>query len=181
MDLNKIELPAKVIADLYPDSLVATNAVPVAKSGDITAETEKTAPLPAQTSTASWKSLGNNAKFILVVVKNEELIFLHDNELTFLTGILGACKLTMEDVALVNMNNHPEASGKDLVHFFKSRSVLLFDIMPSAFGLPVNFPQYQLQPFAGTTYLYAPSLSQLENDRVEKSKLWVCLKRLFNL
>lgn len=181
MDLNKIDLPANVIADLYPDSLVITNVVPDAKPVAISAETAKSTPLSAQNLTTSWKSLGNNAKYILIVVKNEDLIFLPDNELSFLTGILGACKLSLEDVALVNMNNHPEAAGKDLVHFFKSRSVLLFDLEPAAFGLPVNFPQYQLQPFAGTTYLYAPSLGKLENDRVEKSKLWVCLKRLFNL
>ncbi|MBK9568854.1 MAG: hypothetical protein IPO53_02260 [Chitinophagaceae bacterium] len=52
---------------------------------------------------------------------------------------------------------------------------------PAAFGLPMHFPHYQIQAFAGNSFLYAPSLKELENDRVEKSKLWVCLKRLFNL
>jgi hypothetical protein len=58
---------------------------------------------------------------------------------------------------------------------------LLFDTSPAAISLPMSFPYYQLQSFAGSTFLYAPSLKELENDRVEKSKLWVCLKRLFNL
>ncbi|MBL0130777.1 MAG: hypothetical protein IPP43_06385 [Chitinophagaceae bacterium] len=104
-----------------------------------------------------------------------------DHELTFLTGILGACKLSLADVAIVNLYNHPQSSYNELTSFFKSKIVFLFDMEPAAFGLPMHFPHYQIQAFAGNSFLYAPSLKELENDRVEKSKLWVCLKRLFNL
>ncbi len=101
--------------------------------------------------------------------------------LTFLTGILSACKLNLADVAIVNSTNYPDADYKELTKFFASKIVLLFDIEPSAFGLPMSFPHYQIQAFANNSFLYAPSLKDLENDKIEKSKLWVSLKRLFNL
>jgi hypothetical protein len=87
----------------------------------------------------------------------------------------------LADVAVVNLNNQPKSSYKELVAFFKSRIVLLFAVEPASFGLPMSFPHFQIQPFAGNSFLFSPSLKELENDKVLKSKLWVCLKRLFNL
>lgn len=172
MDLNNIVIPPSVLADLYSDTLIAANdhsQVPVPKESGLP---EKEAP---------WKSLGNNQRNILVVLNNPNAIFLADHELGFLTGILSACKLSMDDIALVNLHHYPSATYKELSHFYKSKIVLLFETEPAAFGLPMSFPHYQLQAFANNTFLYAPSLKELENDKVEKSKLWVCLKRLFNL
>ena len=177
MNLNNIDLPASVVVDLYHTSLISTNEIPVEKRLlNEAATTTKTAE-----ANATWKWLGNNQKNILVIVNNKEVVHLQDNELNFLSGILGACKLNMADVAIVNLNNHPEASYKELTSFFKSKIVFLFAIEPAAFGLPMSFPHYQIQAFAGNSFLYSPSLKDLEDDKVQKSKLWVCLKRLFNL
>jgi hypothetical protein len=181
MDINHIELPASVIVELYQSSLIDSNETIVTETA-VAEEVKKEKIADIDTTSASqWKSLGSNLKNILVIVNNNEAVHLPDNELTFLTGILGACKLNLADVAIVNLNNHPEASYKELTSFFKSKIVFLFDTEPAAFGLPMSFPHYQIQAFAGSSFLYSPSLKELENDRVEKSKLWVCLKRLFNL
>ena len=180
MDLNHIELPASVVASLYHNTL--TDTAPVSKK-TTTAEETKIIAVPgaeAEAVTSPWRSLGNNDKNILIVV-NSEAVYLPDRELTFLTGILTACKLSLADVVLFNFNNHPETSWKELTVFFKSKIVLLFDLEPPAFGLPMNFPNYQIQPFSGCSYLFSPSLKELENDRAEKTKLWNCLKRLFNI
>lgn len=179
MDLNKIELPASVIADLYPSSLVENDTKMTNKRQEPLVE--PTIPDPGSTNLPAWKFLGNNQKNVLVVVENSGSVHLPDEELSFLTGILGACQLSLADVAIVNLHQHRGVSYRELTHYFKSRIVLLFAIEPASFGLPMHFPQYQVQPFNGTSFLYAPSLKDLENDRVEKSKLWVCLKRLFNL
>ncbi len=180
MDLNHIELPAFLVADLYTSSLI----------GEINTQNEKIVPSNAMqgenpysgsTPDSNWKTLGGNGKKILIIINDSTAIHLPDNELTFLIGILGACKLSLADVSIVNLNNHPEASYKELTSFFASRVVVLFDKEPASFGLPMSFPHYQIQAFAGISFLYSPSLKNLENDKVEKSKLWVCLKRLFNL
>lgn len=170
MNINEIQLPAKLVADLYRSSLVETNG------NHPSAEENK-----ETTSVTGWKWLGDNRKNILVIVQQTDAVHLPDKELDFLTTMLSACKLGLADVAIVNRKNHPEASYRELAGFFKSKIVLLFDVEPAAFGLPMNFPHYQLQAFANATFLFSPSLSELENDKLQKSKLWVCLKRLFNL
>lgn len=181
MDLNNIDLPASVIADLYHSSLISMDPAPGQKSKVTKPKEPVTQPVAGNTTTVPWKSLGGNHKNVMVITSNHEAVHLPDNELDLLTGILSACKLTLEDVAIVNLNNHPGASYKDLTSFFKSRIVLLFDVEPASFGLPMSFPQYQIQAFAGNSFLYSPSLKDLGKDKVEKSKLWVSLKRLFNL
>lgn len=174
MDLNHIKLPASVVADLYHSSLIDPDETPVNQSvADIIEIDPSTSPI--------WKSLGENRKNVLIIVSYPDAVHLPDHDLVFLTGILGACKLSMADVAIVNLTNHPEASYKELVAFFKTKIVLLFSVEPASFGLPMSFPHFQIQPFAGNSFLFSPSLKELENDKVLKSKLWVCLKRLFNL
>ena len=172
MDLNHIELPSSLVADLYKKTLIES-------ASTIDSEEEKSTEQDKPGS--SWKYLGKNNKNILIIVNTKEAIHLPDNELSFLTGILGACKLSINDVAIVNLNNHPEASHTELKFFFKSKTVFLFDVEPTALGLPVNFPHYQLQAFSNTSFLYSPSLRELKNDKLQKSKLWVCLRRMFNI
>ena len=173
-DLNHIKLPASVVADLYHSSLIDMDETPVNKA---VAENTETRPIALP----GWKWLGENRKNVLIIVSYPDAVHLPDNDLVFLTGIISACKLSMADVAVVNLNNHPQASYKELVVFFKSKIVLLFALEPASFGLPMSFPHFQIQPFAGNSFLFSPSLKELENDKVLKSKLWVCLKRLFNL
>jgi hypothetical protein len=173
-DINHIKLPASVVADLYQYSLIDTNETAVNQPvADITND--------KHASSSDWKWLGENRKNVLIIVNYSDAVHLSDNELTFLTGILGACKLSLADVSVLNLNNHPDASYKELVAYFKSKIVLLFAVEPASFGLPMSFPHFQIQPFAGNSFLFSPSLKELENDKVMKSKLWVCLKRLFNL
>jgi hypothetical protein len=177
MDLNNIKLPASVVIELYQNSLTgSTEPVTEKKKKKEIIEAN-----PAVETTATWKSLGDNKKNILIMISSADAVNIPDHELSFLTGVLSACKLNIADVAIVNRNNYPEISYKELISFFKSKIVFLFDTEPASFGLPMSFPHYQIQAFAGSSFLFAPSLKKLENDKVEKSKLWVCLKRLFNL
>lgn len=201
MSLNNINLPASVVAELYHKSLVDTGEIKH-KAPAITTQTatvfEKInepepvaeTPLPkpksitksTKTDTApTWKWLGENNKNILIVVSYAGVVHLPDEQLQFLTNILGACKLSLADVAIVNLPNQPHQDYKEILAQFKSRIALLFDIEPASFGLPMSFPHYQIQPYASCSFLYSPSLKQLEEDKVEKTRLWVCLKRLFNL
>ena len=171
MDLNHVELPPNLIADLYKKSLIE----PASSS------LQKEKPIEQSHFNFLWKYVGDNNKNILIIVNTKEAIHLPDNELSFLTDILGACKFSMNDVAIVNLNNHPSASYTELKSFFKSKTVLLFDVEPIVLGLPMNFPHYQVQAFSNTSFLFSPSLKELENDKLQKSKLWVCLRRLFNV
>jgi hypothetical protein len=162
MDLNKIELPANVVVELYKDSLIGS-----AGSSENTLPREiaepKQAPGPATPAVSyNWKSLGNNQKNILIVVDHNDLVNLPDADLTFLTGILNACGLSLADVAIINLNNYKETGYKALTTHFKSRNVFLFGIGPATFGLPMDFPHFQVQSFQQCSYLYSPALKELE-------------------
>lgn len=173
MNINNIELPNQLVTELYSSSLVSDI--------DGTKNTAVSATTVPTSEDIAWKSLGDNQQNILIVVKNNNAVYLPDNELSFLTGILSACKLSLADVAIINLANYPNALYKELTGFYKSKIVLLFDVEPSQFGLPMSFPHYQIQPFTNNSFLFSPSLESLENNKLEKGKLWTSLKRLFNL
>lgn len=179
MDLNHIKLPAAVINELYKTVLVE----PVQNTGvkEAAAPAEKPVIYGNEATVPVWKSLGSNEKNILIIVSYPDSVFSPDHDLNFLTGVLGACKLSLADVAVVNRFHYPEAGYKELMSFFNSRVVLLLGVDPAAMGLPINFPQYQLQAFQNNTFLFTPPLEEIEKDKLEKSKLWVSLKRLFNV
>lgn len=158
MSINNIQLTPNMLADLFPGSLVETNTTSVPESKEI-------------------QYLGNNQKNILVVVLHQSVPFLPDEELKFLTNILAACKLSIADIAIINHFNLDERDIRNIID--SEKTVLLFGVDPLSIGLPINFPQFQLQQFNKRTYLHAPGLSQIENDKALKSKLWNTLKVLF--
>lgn len=162
MSLNNIQLSPQLLADLYPDVIIDTSGKQAEKNVD-------------------FKFLGNNKKNILILVSKQETPFLEDTELNFLSNILAACKYSLADVAIVNLQNYPAANYPSLIQFFNSRNVLLFDVTPQAIDLPFNFPHFQIQKFDQCTYLSAPALNTIEADKNTKTKLWTSLKNLFGL
>lgn len=124
--------------------------------------------------------LGGNKKGVLVLVSNEGVPFLPDAELEFLSAILSACRLSIADVAIVNLHLYPQPYTA-LLEQFKSQQVLLMGITPQQVDLPFHFPHFQLQPFDNRTYLSAPPLGQMAGSRDLKMQLWGCLKRMFGV
>jgi len=107
-----------------------------------------------------------------------------DNQLTFLTKILEACRMTLADVAIVNNATAP-VTITALRQQLQPKTVLLFGVEPTAIRLPINFPTFKQLSYDDCTYLSSPALDQLVPDtgdsKLLKSKLWVCLKTLFDV
>jgi hypothetical protein len=161
MSLNDITLTPSLIADLYPDVLIE-------QSG------QKRYAHPVN-------FLGRNEKNILIVCVEKNAVFLTEQQLAFLMAILDACKLGLADVAIVNWHNLEAEQKENLTSAISARSVILFGIDPSMFGLPVNFPQFQVQEFKKLTYIHAPSLDEIESNTGLKKQFWASLKRLFSI
>lgn len=171
MGLNDIRLSPPVAAALYRSSLIDANTNDIVQNP----ETVITAAEPV------WEYLGNNKKNILFVVNYSNATYLPDEELSFLTNILTASKLDLGDVAIINLRNYPQKDYKDILNHFNSKTIFLFGIEPVDFGLPVDFPHFQVQSFANNTFLYTPALEERHSDKLFKSKLWVCLQRIFGI
>lgn len=188
MDINHIQLNPAALAGLYKDHLVETGEASPAPAKSVSAAGIPVQPAilpametPLSATTKAIKFLGSNERKVLLLVSHQDVVFLPDEELKFLTGILAACKMSLADVALVNLATHTGIGYKELLTQFHSSSILLFGIEPAAINLPLAFPAFQLQAFNGTTYHWCPDLQRMENDRTLKTQLWNNLKKLFTI
>ena len=163
MSFENIQLPPFLIQDLYRDHLIDDNNI---KSGFDILKNEQI------------QYLGKNEKKILVIVKEENVPFLQDNDLNFLIGILHACKLSMADIALVNIKNGLH-KNKAFMAQFNPEKYFLFGVAPSEMELPLLFPHFQVQQYSNIIYLSGPSLNQIAADKVLKQLLWDSLKKVF--
>jgi hypothetical protein len=125
--------------------------------------------------------LGNNQQHILLIVNEPGSKYLPDSNYKFLTGILGACKLNLNDIAIVNLHNLANRNYSGLLTKLQPKVVMLFGASPAEIELPVNFPQFQVQPYNNALFLSVPDLRTIESDKLIKSKLWLCLKQIFSL
>ena len=116
-----------------------------------------------------------------MVINDATTAFLNDADLQFLGGILNACKLGFEDIALMNINEQRDADHLSLQQQFNPSAVISFDIELSKMCYPLHIPHFQFQNHNCQTFLRAPPLDALRNDVQLKKELWTCLKKLFNL
>ena len=172
MSLNTIKFDTTDIALLFRNSLVEINTdKPVLPKTNFTTD-------PIAT---GWKYLGENKKKTLVVVRYQDAVHLPDKQLSFLTKLLTACNLSIADVAILNFQQYKSSDFDRLIDHFKPKVVLLFDISPGEFGMPMIFPQFQVQKYKDAVFVSSPSLEVIEPDKALKGNLWVCLKKIFNL
>ncbi len=166
MPLDNIQLTAFLMQGLFKNSLTEFKSM---QSND----------KKAQIST--FNILGNNLKRVAIIVENFEILHLADDQLNFLMGVLNACKLTMEDVAIINTAKNKNVNYKAIELELKAETIILFGVTPSQIDLPVAFPPYQVQQYNKQTYLAAATLELIQTDKAEKTKLWRCLQQIFIL
>ncbi|NCI47922.1 hypothetical protein [Sediminibacterium soli] len=179
MNPEKTILPDFLIAELYKNSLV------ILDGGQPVEETivrEEPVSVPEKKE-KQW-FLGSNVQKITLVVNEKEAAYLADDSLKFLTSILGACKLNLGDVAIVNYR----ATAVDYAQVKEQlapRSLILFGVSAQALRLPFTIPDYQVQSYDQCQFLIVPPLEKMLGDsqeaKLEKSKLWLCLKKIFHL
>lgn len=166
MSLDNIELPPIVLQGLFKHSLVFLEKEEKSVDGSASKE---------------FSTLGNNRKHIVIMVADANTLYLPDEQLNFLLGILAACDLTMEDVAILNIKKNKSVTYKTVSDELSPEKLFLFGVKPAEIGLPLDFPNYQVQRYNNQTYLSAPLLSKFQDDKAEKTRLWNCLKQIFGI
>lgn len=168
---NNKTLSSFVIAKLYKDSLVLIDD----KNEKITEEIEKDVNI---------LYLGENKKNILILLYEENALHITDESFQFLTSILSACKLNIADVAIINIKNqtihinliNQQLNPKICIAFGN----IISDILPNN-EINLNTPT----TINNTIWLNTLEFSILQdnsvNAKVEKSKLWVSLKQIFQI
>lgn len=126
------------------------------------------------------KYLGENQKNITLLIQNEHEVYLNDELFNLLTNILNACKLGMQDVALINLHAYPGASFAALQQAVLVKQAVLFGIEPETLGLQGIAP-YQVNQVGNTSVLQSHDLSVIAQDKTMKGRLWNGLKQLLGI
>ena len=153
MELNEIRLNGLMLEGLYQRTLV-----------DIRPQDPDTITGAGSPATSAPKFLGSYASRILVFISNPDVAYLPENQLEFLTKILGACKLNMGDIAIINTVNYPDVAG--VVGILQPRHIISFGVAA---------------PMGSRFSVEGPSIHELMNNSALKSALWTSLKQEFQL
>ena len=169
------KLPNSVLVQLYKESIVLCEAASNVDKKETTEEATPTVPI---------KFLGEHQKKILVLVQDTNAVHLNERAFDLLTSILNACKLTIVDIALINLANK-NFSLHQILTQVPSDFVLIFDLNPTQLKIKLPTKLYTPILLGETQLLFSNNLSTMQgidtDSKIEKTKLWSALKLLFKL
>ncbi|GAA0539111.1 hypothetical protein [Chitinophaga japonensis] len=163
MSFEQLRLDPYLLAKIYTQPVIPGKSAPVATG---------------QPAVPAAKYLGENQKNIALFIQNENEAYLNDDLFNLLTNILNACKLGMQDVALVNTAQAPGLPFPVWQQAINMRQCVVFGITPAALGLE-PLPAYQVHAAGGVQLLFSDPLERIAADKVLKGRLWNGLKQLF--
>ncbi len=122
-----------------------------------------------------YKYLGENNKYVLIIVNESNFDFLNKKDLAFLTKILSAKKLDISDVAIVNLAKYSHLDFKDLKLFFGFSKLITFGINPKILNVEGSVPNKKFM-FKDVAILGTWDLFKLDEDVKKKTIFWNELK-----
>ena len=166
MSLHQIVLNTGLTAALYDDLLVDGGGRPKLTK----APTFSPPPM-----------LGDYGRKILILVQEPDHAFIRDEDLSFLTGVISACKLSLADVGIVNLTSSPIESFEHFRTFLNPSACWIFGIHTPSIGLPSLDDPNHSYSFQNVPIFWAPSLAQLTTDPQAKRALWTQLKKHYGI
>ncbi|WP_423146997.1 hypothetical protein [Rubrolithibacter danxiaensis] len=124
-----------------------------------------------------YNYLGENNKYLLLLVDDPQNKIIDKKELESLINILQAKKLELRDVAILNINSCKAIAFEQLKSFFASRSMVLFGINPSRLEVP-DIVSNKISEYKGVKLLATYSFAEMQNDTVKKRVFWNEMKLL---
>jgi hypothetical protein len=196
MSQEKTILPNPLLVSLYKDTLVLPelskkkveiNEKRIEKLEEKKIEEREpiagTAEMMA-TNNTSFKYLGEHLQGVTVIVKDDLAVYLNETDLNLLTSILKACKLTLADIALVNVAQQ-KLSLHQILATLPAKLVIIFEVSGTELKMKLPTTLYKSVQLGDTYLLFSNSLASMQGTdqlaKVEKSKLWNVLKQLFQL
>lgn len=160
------EEPVPVVAaEITPEPIIAETPVAVE-------------PTPViETPVLSFNYLGKNTKGFLIICHYPGLDIMDEKHLAALTNTLQRKELSVDDVAVLNLAKHADASIEQIHTFFKPRRLLLLgdqSRLPGWDVLTLNL----LTNISGYTALYTHSFTDMMGDRDKTKAFWEQMKQL---
>ncbi len=164
MSLEKLIIHPFNIASLYQKSLVLSKNIS-------TIENNTTLP---------FKYLGKNNKLVTIIIEDEENLHISDIDLAFLTSLLNACKLSLNDVSIINVSKQ-KIDILQIQQHLNTKYLLIFGVTSTLLEIPMVFPEYHIHNFSETQILLSHKLTELQKNIAYKKQLWDCLKKMFSI
>lgn len=121
---------------------------------------------------------GQNKQQVLVAVDVHGALKAEDESL--LKNLLKACQLTMDDIALVNVQEQ-ETSVEDILRQLSIKKALFFGIPAGTANLPIGNTEDKVIIYDQKYFVKTLPLSALQHNESRKRALWGALKQMFDL
>lgn len=165
MSFDQVQLDPYFLARIFTQPIIPGEKAPVATTPAVIPDV---------------KFLGENQKNIALFIQNEGGAYLNEELFNLLTNILNACKLGMQDIALINIAHYPAMAFTSWQSAVKMKQAVFFGIPPATMGLE-DFPVYQIISANGCQLLHSDDLQLIAQDKMLKGKLWGGLKQLLGI
>jgi hypothetical protein len=171
MNLNDILLNHDQLEQLYRDKLVTTDLSQQ--------EASASAPSAANAATTALPLLkGKYKKKFLWLVYEQQHPFLDEADFEFLSQVLEACRLNLDDIYLCNCFQS-NLLPLELMQQLSPVTVIASGLPPAEWN--ASIPLYQPVQQKESTLCCTEALSMIRADKTIKSKLWFSLKQILGL
>ncbi len=167
MSIDNIQLPAFLQKALFKNKLVRPR--------------EKALATNSLLEKVTIDFLGGNSKNIAFVVNTSDDRYVNDNQLKFISGLVKACNISLEDIAIVNIAQQKSITYVHMAEQLSCRKIFSFGVTPYDLSLPFTIPFFQLQAFHEIDYIFCPTLDKLQEDTQAKKQLWISLQKTFKI
>ncbi|WP_207428103.1 hypothetical protein [Pedobacter sp. SYSU D00535] len=157
---------------LMSDDLYYVDEIEISRPPESLAQPEEK---PVEQEFTGFEYLGENNKYFVLVVDEPGHKFMAPKEMEALQSILGAKKLELKDIALVNLHKYPGSSFSQLKSFFALSKLVIFGINPQHLQLP-PLTLNKVTDMDGAKVLVSYSFTEMMNDVEKKKAFWAEMK-----
>jgi len=125
----------------------------------------------------SFEYLGDNNKYLLILVDQPGEIHINKENRDDLEKILKAMNMELRDAAIFNLADRIGTNFQELKDFFACAKVVLFGIDPARLSLPA-IPGNQIVEYQGVKLLATYSFAEMADSREKKAAFWNEMKKL---
>jgi len=133
--------------------------------------------MSAQSAVINLISGAFDARIIVMVHSHEDLLKSDDPQL--LHNLFKALKVKMDDVCIMELDNSPIRSWKNLSKEVEAEYVILFGIKPKDIGLQILAFKNKWLPFNNRHFIFTDDIKIMTADKDSKVPFWSSLKPIF--
>lgn len=121
--------------------------------------------------------LGENNRYILLLVNSPDKKIIGPKELEALQSILQAKKMDLKDVAVLNPAHYPGVTYRQLKDYFACNVLVMFGISSGQLNMP-DFPVNVLSAHEGIKVLVSYNFSEMLGNVDKKREFWNEMKKV---